>query len=61
MIVLAVVANKSDKYEDEKVDEEEGKQFAKSIGAIFKYTSAMKHQGIEVCLIYFNFWICLRR
>lgn len=46
-IILAVAANKSDLYENEKVDEKTGREFAASIGAIFKLTSAKSTNGIE--------------
>ena len=34
-------------YEDEKVDEEEGKKLAKELGAIFQKTSAKEARGID--------------
>ena len=34
-------------YEMEEVEEEKGRQFAKDIGAIFKYTSSKNNTGIE--------------
>jgi small GTP-binding protein len=46
-IVIAVAANKSDLYENEKVDESQGRDFAKEIGALFKLTSAKNQTGIE--------------
>ena len=46
-IVIAVAANKSDLYENEKVDESQGREFAKEIGALFKLTSAKNQTGIE--------------
>ena len=39
-IVIALAANKSDLYEEKQVSNEEGEEFAKSIGAIFVSTSA---------------------
>lgn len=46
-IIIAVAANKSDLYEQEKVDEGAGRDFASSIDAIFKPTSAKNTNGIE--------------
>ena len=46
-IVIALAANKSDLYEEEQVGEEEGRNFANTIGAIFASTSAKNQQGIE--------------
>jgi small GTP-binding protein len=46
-IVVAVAANKCDLYEEEKVDEEKGRAFAKEIGALFRLTSAKNQTGIE--------------
>ena len=44
--IFAVVGNKYDLYETKQVDEE-AKNFAKSIGAIFQYTSAKDTTGIN--------------
>ena len=46
-IVLAVAGNKSDMYENEKVNEEEARKFAASVGAIFQLTSAQNNTGIN--------------
>jgi small GTP-binding protein len=46
-IVIALAANKSDLYEEEKVPEEEGRKLATEIGALFASTSAKNQQGIE--------------
>ena len=46
-IVIALAANKSDLYEEEKVPEEEGRTLATEIGALFASTSAKNQQGIE--------------
>ena len=46
-IALGVAANKSDLVLDSQVPESEGIEFAKSIGAIFKTTSAKTGDGIE--------------
>ncbi len=44
--IFAVVGNKNDLYEIRQI-EDEGKNFAKSIGAIFQYTSAKNSSGIK--------------
>ena len=44
--IFAVVGNKYDLYEIRQI-EDEGKNFAKSIGAIFQYTSAKNSSGIK--------------
>ena len=41
------MGNKSDDYENEDVKDSEGKEFAKSINAIFKKTSAKLGKGID--------------
>lgn len=46
-LIIAVAANKSDLYEQEKVDEGAGRHFANSIQAIFKPTSAKNTKAIE--------------
>ena len=46
-VVIAIVGNKSDKYEFEQVNEDEVKEFCKSINAIFKLTSAYLGEGIN--------------
>jgi len=45
--ILAVVANKVDLYEAQKVSHNEGKEFAEKIGAIFQTTSALSDSGIS--------------
>ena len=45
--IFAVVANKSDLYENQQVKDEEGEAFAKSIDGIFQSTSAKSKKGIE--------------
>jgi hypothetical protein len=47
ILVIAVAANKSDLFEKEQVPEKEARDFAKSIGAIFRSTSAYSASGIE--------------
>ena len=46
-LVIAIAANKGDLYEDEKVEETIGRNFARDIGAIFRYTSAKNSSGID--------------
>ena len=46
-VVLGVAGNKSDLYEKEEVPEQEAREYAKSIGAIFCLTSAQSNSGIE--------------
>lgn len=50
--VYALAANKADLYEQEEVEEEEGKKFADSINAIFKSTSAFSNIGIDTLFNY---------
>ena len=44
--VIAVVGNKTDLYEEQKVETSTAREFAKKIGAIFQLTSAKKNDGI---------------
>ena len=44
--ILAVVANKNDLYNDQKISDEIGQKFADDIGAIFQSTSALSDSGI---------------
>ena len=46
-IIIAIVANKSDLYEEQQVANETGEEFAKEIGAIFVSTSAQNGNGIK--------------
>ena len=46
-IILGVAGNKCDMYEKEDVNENEGKEFAESIGAFFEITSAKNNTGIN--------------
>ena len=46
-IVIAIAANKYDLYEEKQVSNEDGEEFAKSIGAIFVSTSAKNASGIN--------------
>ena len=45
-IIIAVVANKNDLYDDQVVADETGQKFADQIGAIFQSTSALSDSGI---------------
>ena len=47
IIVIGVAANKSDLYEEQQVNEKEGRDYAKQIGAIFKETSACTGVGVN--------------
>ena len=46
-IILCIIANKSDLYEQEKVDEGEARQYAKEINAMFAVTSAKNNAGVN--------------
>ena len=46
-IVLGLVGNKCDLFQEEKVTEEEAKKYAKSIGAVFHLTSCKESIGID--------------
>jgi small GTP-binding protein len=46
-VVLAIAGNKSDLYETEAVPEEEAKEYANSIGALFALTSAKSNTGVD--------------
>ena len=46
-VILGVSANKSDLIDYEEVDENEARDFAKKIGAVFKPTSAKSSAGIN--------------
>ena len=46
-VLIAIVGNKSDKYEFEEVNEDEVKEFCNSINAIYKVTSAALGEGIN--------------
>ena len=45
--MLALAGNKNDMYEQEEVEENEGKEYAKEVNAIFQKTSAKESTGIE--------------
>ena len=44
---MALAGNKNDMYEQEEVEENEGKELAKQLGAIFQKTSAKESTGVE--------------
>ena len=44
---MGIAANKEDLYENEEVDDNEGKMLAQELGAIFQKTSAKDSTGIE--------------
>ena len=46
-IILAIAANKCDLIGEEKVNEEEARQLAAEIGAMFRLTSAKQQIGVE--------------
>ena len=46
-IVLAIAGNKCDLFEQQEVSDKEAKQFAESIGAVFKLTSCKENIGID--------------
>ena len=46
-MIIGIAGNKCDLFQDEEVSEEEAKQFAKSIGAVFKLTSCKECIGID--------------
>ena len=46
-IVIGVVANKSDLYDNQVVSKEEGEEYAKSINVLFFETTATEHECIE--------------
>jgi len=46
-VIIAIVANKSDLYEYEEITNNELEEYAQSINAIYKQTSALKNSGIK--------------
>ena len=46
-IVIGLAGNKSDLYDNEQVTEDEARDFAREIGAVFKLTSASTNTGID--------------
>ena len=47
-VILAVVGNKHDLYNQSQIPDEEVKSWADSIGAIFQFTSAKSNSGIDL-------------
>ena len=47
-LIIAIEVNKSDLYETREVEDEEGEEYAKSIGAFFASTSAKNDSGIKI-------------
>ena len=50
-VVIGIAGNKSDLYDREDVSEQEARDFAKSIGAVFSLTSAQNNSGIDELII----------
>ena len=48
--VIGIAANKSDLYEKEEVNKDEGKKYADDINAIFKETSALSFESINLLI-----------
>jgi len=46
-IILSIIANKADLIENEQVDEEEAREYAKTINALFAITSAKNNTGVN--------------
>ena len=46
-VIIAIAANKSDLYEKEEVSQDEVEEYAESINAIYKQTSALNGSGIK--------------
>ena len=46
-IIIGIAGNQSDRYDDEEVPEQEGRQFAESVGAAFRLTSSKDCFGIN--------------
>ena len=46
-MILGIAGNKCDLFQEEEVTEEDGKNFAKSIGAVFKLTSCKENIGVD--------------
>ena len=55
--VYALAANKSDLYEYEEINDEELKDYAKSINAVYKQTSALQNSGINDLFDYIGYKI----
>ena len=48
--IIGIAANKSDLYEKEEVNKDEGKKYANDINAIFKETSALSFESINLLI-----------
>ena len=46
-VIIAIIANKSDLFESETVNEKDARQFAKDINALFALTSARNNVGVS--------------
>ena len=46
-VVIGIAANKADLFLNAEVSENEGREFARKVGAIFRQTSALTSDGIE--------------
>ena len=46
-VLIGIAGNKSDRYDDEAVTEQEARYFAENIGAVFSLTSAQNNSGIN--------------
>ena len=46
-IIIGLIANKSDLYENQQIEREEGKKYANDINAIFFENTAKEHECIE--------------
>ena len=46
--LFAIVANKNDLYEEQKVDDKDGREFADEINAFFQTTSALNNSSINI-------------
>ena len=55
--IYALAANKCDLYEYEEITDEELKEYAQSINAVYKQTSALQHSGINELFDYIGYKI----
>ena len=46
-VIIGIAGNKSDRYDEEAVPEQEARAFAQKIGAVFSLTSAQNNSGID--------------
>ena len=56
-VIYAIAANKCDLYEYEEIKDEELKEYALSINAIYKHTSALQNSGINDLFDYIGYKI----